>query len=82
MQRRLGDAAGWSIDTYLLAHVIDGVNTGNWQRQGKKGAKRPDPVPRPKRAGDDRPASTLPSGTAAKLLEFRERRRKEVTTGG
>jgi hypothetical protein len=82
VQRRLGDAAGWTIDTYLLAHVVDGVFVGNWQRQGKKGAKRPEAVPRPKRTSNRAAASTLPSGTAAKLLEFRDRRRREVTTGG
>lgn len=34
----------WSLDQHLLAIVADRVALGNWQRQGKKGAKKPPPL--------------------------------------
>lgn len=39
------EGAGWSTDTYLLAHIADSVAGANWQRSGK--GKRPKPIPRP-----------------------------------
>jgi hypothetical protein len=35
------------LDAHLAAAQVDAVNVGNWQRAGKKGAKRPKPIPRP-----------------------------------
>lgn len=37
----------WSRTDHLLATVVDVLQVGNWQRQGKKGAPRPAPVKRP-----------------------------------
>jgi len=34
----------WSLDQHLLAVIADRIAVGNWQRQGKRGAKRPDPI--------------------------------------
>jgi hypothetical protein len=31
----------FSIDQHILAAIADGIAIGNWQRQGKPGAKRP-----------------------------------------
>lgn len=38
---------GWSVTDYLLAIVADHLAMANWQRQGKKGAPKPKPIPRP-----------------------------------
>jgi hypothetical protein len=43
-----GELADWTIDTYLLARLVDVTAMGNWQRGGGKGSK-PKPVPRPKK---------------------------------
>ena len=49
----------WSDTECLLALMADSLAEANWQRQGKKGAARPKPVPRPwqqaeeKRIGKD-----------------------------
>jgi hypothetical protein len=40
------DGAGWSVDSYLLANVIDLLAGANWQR-GNAGAKSPSQRPRP-----------------------------------
>jgi hypothetical protein len=42
-----GQDAAWTLTNQLLAGLIDAVNVGNWQRQRKKGAPRPKPIPRP-----------------------------------
>jgi len=41
-----GDKAMWSLTDHLLAAGVDALRIANWQR-GKKGAKRPKPIPRP-----------------------------------
>jgi hypothetical protein len=41
------EAAMWTLDAHLAALQVDAVHVGNWQRAGKKGARRPKPVPRP-----------------------------------
>jgi hypothetical protein len=41
-----GDAAFWSIETYIFASILDALNNANWQRGGGKGM-RPTPVKRP-----------------------------------
>jgi hypothetical protein len=43
----LGDDVEWGLTDHLLAQLIDAVNEGNWQRQGKPHAPRPKPVKRP-----------------------------------
>lgn len=35
------------MNGHLLALIADAVNVGNWQRQGKKNATKPKPIPRP-----------------------------------
>lgn len=35
------------MNGHLLAVIADGVQVGNWQRQGKKSATKPKPIPRP-----------------------------------
>lgn len=45
MGRKLSD--GWGPAEYLLALIADELAIANWQRQGKKGAPRPKPLPRP-----------------------------------
>lgn len=37
----------WSVEGQLLAHVIDLLEVGNWQRMGKKSAPKPKKFPRP-----------------------------------
>ena len=44
----LGESAFWTVDTHLLAGVLDALNGANFQRGGGRG-KRPSPVPRPMR---------------------------------
>ena len=42
----LGESAFWTVDTHLLAGVLDALNGANFQRSGGRG-KRPAPTPRP-----------------------------------
>lgn len=42
----LGEAANWDVAEYLAAAILDGINSGNWQRGGGKGS-RPKKVERP-----------------------------------
>lgn len=37
----------WGLTEHLLASAVDALAVGNWQRQGKKGTRRPKPIPRP-----------------------------------
>lgn len=39
--------AEWSITDHLLANVCDLLARANWQRQGKRHAQKPKPLPRP-----------------------------------
>mgnify|MGYP007085783693 CR=1 FL=1 len=39
--------AEWTQSEYLLAAAVDLLANANWQRQGKKRARRPKPVQRP-----------------------------------
>lgn len=44
------ERAAWASgesNAWLLALVADALADGNWQRQGKPNARKPDPVPRP-----------------------------------
>ena len=42
----LVESAFWTVDTHLLAGVLDALNGANFQRGGGRG-ERPSPVPRP-----------------------------------
>ena len=42
----LGESAFWTVDTHLLAGVLDALNGANFQRSVGRG-KRPAPTPRP-----------------------------------
>jgi hypothetical protein len=37
----------WTLEAHLVALAVDVLQMGNWQRAGKKGARRPKPIPRP-----------------------------------
>lgn len=37
----------WTLDAHLAALEVDALHVGNWQRAGRKGARRPKPIPRP-----------------------------------
>ncbi|MDI3330128.1 MAG: hypothetical protein QJR09_05245 [Micrococcus sp.] len=44
------EAAAWAsgeINAWLFAAAVDLLAHGNWQRQGKRNARKPEPVPRP-----------------------------------
>lgn len=43
----------WKLEHHLLAGIHDALNVANWQR-GKKGSKRPKPLPRPGVRGSKR----------------------------
>ena len=62
----LGESAFWTVDTHLLAGVLDALNGANFQRSGGRG-KRPSPVPRPGEKSTAEPirddSSTLFGGT-------------------
>ena len=62
----LGESAFWTVDTHLLAGVLDALNGANFQRGGGRG-KKPTPVPRPGEKSTAEPArddsSTLFGGT-------------------
>ena len=45
-RHELGESAFWTVDTHLLAGVLDALNGANFQRSGGRG-KKPSPVPRP-----------------------------------
>jgi hypothetical protein len=49
---QFGDAASWGVQEHLLAHAVDRLGAGNWQRGGGKG-QRPKPVPRPGRGNSE-----------------------------
>ena len=55
------ERAVWVLVPMLLAFIGDRLAEGNWQRQGKKSAKKPKPIPRPG-IGDDSRAKRF--GTA------------------
>ena len=57
-RHELGESAFWTVDTHLLAGVLDALNGANFQRSGGRG-KRPSPVPRPGMPAA--PAETAPS---------------------
>jgi len=46
-QATLGEAARWGTAEYLMAIIADILNLANWQRSGRKGRKKPQPLPRP-----------------------------------
>jgi hypothetical protein len=49
------ELSAWGSGTVvadLLAHVVDLLAAGNWQRAGKRTAPKPKPVPRPGRKVD------------------------------
>lgn len=50
-RERLGEAAYWTADTYLLAVIGDALHAANWQRAGDRHAQRPKPIPRPDQDG-------------------------------
>ena len=62
----LGESAFWTVDTHLLAGVLDALNGANFQRCGGRG-KKPTPIPRPGEKPTAEPArddsSTLLGGT-------------------
>ena len=62
----LGESAFWTVDTHLLAGVLDALNGANFQRGGGRG-KKPTPIPRPGEKSTAEPAqddsSTLFVGT-------------------
>ena len=62
----VGESAVWTVDTHLLAGVLDALNGANFQRGGGRG-KRPSPVPRPGEKSTAEPVrddgSTLFGGT-------------------
>ena len=65
-RHELGESAFWTVDTHLLAGVLDALNGANFQRSGGRG-KRPSPVPRPGEKSTAEPtrddSSTLFGGT-------------------
>ena len=62
----LGESAFWTVDTHLLAGVLDALNGANFQRGGGRG-KKPSPIPRPGEKPTAEPtrddSSTLFGGT-------------------
>ncbi len=42
-----GEAADWTPNTYLLAHIADLLAIANWQRAGRSSSPRPKRVPLP-----------------------------------
>ena len=62
----LGESAFWTVDTHLLAGVLDALNGANFQRGGGRG-KKPTPIPRPGENATAEPtqddSSTLFGGT-------------------
>lgn len=51
----VGESADWGVTEHLLAAAVDALHAANWQRSGRKGARRPKPVRRP---GDTTSAET------------------------
>lgn len=72
----------WTLDQHLLALVVDRLAWANWQRQGKKNAKKPDPIsPLAKRR---RASKVGESGEHSddEVLALLERYRTGVLDGG
>lgn len=66
---------GWSVDTYLLANLVDLSVAANWQRSedGQKGRNKPKPIQRPA----DRKAEIEKATDIEKLIAARKRRRPQ-----
>lgn len=47
VRARIGPSAAWTTSEHLLALIADRLGIANWQRQGKRTSKRPQPLPRP-----------------------------------
>lgn len=65
---QLGESALWGVAEHLMAHAVDRLGAGNWQRGGGKG-QRPKPFPRP----GARPNSETFNGEAVPLEEMKRR---------
>lgn len=48
----------WADSDHLLATILDAIQLGNWQRAGKKHARKPKLTPRP---GDKKPGQSFGS---------------------
>jgi hypothetical protein len=68
----------WSVDSYLLAQVVDLLAAANWQRSadGSKGTNRPKPLPRP---SDKYAAAAKADLIKSSIAQRRQLRRREVT---
>jgi hypothetical protein len=65
------DAAGWSLDRYLLASLVDAMRENTYAfvlANSKKRVPEPDPVQRPESAAKQRPKNNAFAQMAAQKL--------------
>jgi hypothetical protein len=68
--------AEWTLDQHLMAMMVDLLARGNWQRQGKKHAQKPKPIPRPgKRSSVNIVHGNVKGLDPRKVREFLESKR-------
>lgn len=65
----------WTLDAHLAALTVDALHAANWQRAGKKGARRPKPIPRP---GVKQGKSSRTFGGAGVSLEEMQAKHEEM----
>lgn len=71
---------GWTVDSFLLAQVIDTLQAANWQRGGDEHTPRPKPFPRP---GDvDKDAEFTEHKRRVMERKIAERRQQRALEGG
>lgn len=70
-----GERLEWSIDTHLLATIVDVLNAANWQRGGNPRATKPKPIERPGQSTGQQ------MGTALMASEWDERRARRLERG-
>lgn len=70
MRELRGEAADWSLNTFLLALVADALHAANWQRGGKKNAPRPKPLPRPRTPAEVSAAEALAARRLHRLRQL------------
>jgi len=68
------DQAGWGLTEQLLAALVDAVQIGNWQRQGRTHSPRPKPIPRPGVKDRTRTIGRGRGTTAAEFDRWRSRK--------
>lgn len=72
-RERLGEAAQWGPEAYLLALIGDALQAANWQRAGDRHAQRPKPIPRPDVTGRPKSGRVVGAGNGIPIDQMKQR---------